>query len=440
MKYLIWGIISIVFLASCATDDTTYEVGSDFIDNNIQVRVLDTFSIKTGTFKLDSIITSGTNRILVGNVEDQNLGRLSAKSYLELITSNFSISTDAVYDSIGMILNYDNYYYGDTTKIQTYTLHRITETVEPDEDASSFYNTSSLDYDDAILGQISFTPRPNKSTDSLFVKMDDVLGEEIFNKIVDNDINNTDDFLQYFKGLVIAPDTSVDSHVLGFNVQTTSGTIGNSMMRLYYSINDDDSEDNDYYIDFVISGTGQQFNQIETDLSSTDIGDFEDGEDIKLTTSTDDLLFSQSGTGITARIEIPTIKKLSELYENASTLSAELTFSPLKGSYSDDNPLPQYLSVYIVDQKNRIIQQLTDIDGNIASAILIEDTDEFNEDTYYYVNLSGFVEQILFSDTDLDYALMIQSENFSKEVNKLVIENNASTNREVKLSVKYLNY
>ncbi|WP_165732755.1 MULTISPECIES: DUF4270 family protein [Polaribacter] len=439
MRYLIFGIIGIVFLASCATDDTTYEVGSDFIDNNIQVRILDTFSIKTGTFKLDSLITSGTNRILVGNVEDGHLGTLTAKSYLQLITSNFSISTDAVYDSIGMILNYDNYYYGDTTKVQTYTLHRITETVEPEDDATSFYNTSSLEYDAAILGQLSFTPRPNRPTDSLFVKMDDLLGEEIFDKIVDNDINNTDDFLQYFKGLVIAPDTSVSSHVLGFNAQTTTG-VGNSMMRLYYSINDDDSEDNDYYIDFVISSAGQQFNEIKSDLSSTVLGDFEDGEEIKLSTTTDNLLFAQSGTGISARIEMPSIKRLSELYENAATLSAELTFSPLKGSYSDDNPLPEYLSVYIVDHKNRIIQQLTDIDGNTASAILIEDTDEFNEDTYYYVNLSGFVEQILYSDTDLNYALMIQSGNFSKEVNNVVIENNASTNREVKLSVKYLNY
>ncbi|WP_166387684.1 MULTISPECIES: DUF4270 family protein [unclassified Polaribacter] len=439
MRYLIFGIIGIVFLASCATDDTTYEVGSDFIENSIQVRVLDTFSIKTGTFKLDSIITSSTNRILVGNVVDEKLGTLSAKSYLELITSNFSISTDAVYDSIGMILNYDTYYYGDTTKVQTYTLHRITETVEPEDDATSFYNTSSLEYDAAILGQLSFTPRPNKSTDSLFVKIDDILGEEIFDKIVNNDINNTDDFLQYFKGLVIAPDTSVNSHVLGFNAQTTTGT-GNSIMRLYYSIIDDDSENNDYYIDFVISAAGQQFNEIKTDLSSTVLGDFEDGEEIKLSTVTDNLLFAQSGTGISARIEMPSIKRLSELYENAATLSAELTFSPLKGSYSDDNPLPEYLSVYIVDHKNRIIQQLTDIDGNTASAILIADTDEFNEDTYYYVNLSGFVEQILYSDTDLNYALMIQSENFSKEVSNVVIENNASTNREVKLSVKYLNY
>ncbi|WP_343329330.1 DUF4270 family protein [Polaribacter staleyi] len=440
MRYLIIGVLSFVFLISCATDDTTvYEVGSDFIENNIQVRVIDTFTVKAGTFKRDSIVTSGTNRILLGNVVDENLGSLSAKSYLQLITTNFSIGTNAEYDSIGFILNYDNYYYGDTTKIQTYKLHRITETVET-EDNSSFYNTSSLKYDADILGQISFIPRPNRTTDSLFIKMDDVLGEEIFDKIVDNDINTTDDFLQYFKGIAIVPDATVNSHILGFNAQITAGLSGNSGMRLYYTLKDDDSEDNSFYIDFAVSNAAKQFNEIEGNFSNSTVGDFEDGEEIKLSANTNNLLFAQGGIGVSPRIEIPSIKRLSELYENATALSAALTFNPLLGSYNEDNPLPESLSVFVVDHKNRMIEQLTDIDGNLASAILINDNDEFDKNTYYTVDLSGFVENILYTEEDLNYALMIQYEDYTKEVHKLVIENDPSTNNEVKLSVKFLNY
>ena len=78
-------------MLSCSTDETTYEVGRDFIDNEIQVRVIDTFSIKAGTFKLDSLITSSKNRILLGNVKDEKLGTISSKSYLELTTSSFYI-------------------------------------------------------------------------------------------------------------------------------------------------------------------------------------------------------------------------------------------------------------------------------------------------------------------------------------------------------------
>ncbi|SDS19014.1 protein of unknown function [Polaribacter sp. KT25b] len=440
MRYLIIGFISFVFLASCDTDETTtYEVGSDFIENDVRVRVIDTFAIKAGTFKLDSLLTSSTNRILLGSVKDDNLGNLTAKSYMQLITSTYSVSTDAVYDSIGMILNYDSYYYGDTTKVQTYKLHRITETFEPIE-GDYFYNTSFLDYDDETLGEISFTPKPNRETDSLFIKMDNVLGKEIFDKIVDNDINNSDDFLQYFKGLAIIPETTQNTHVLGFNVSATSSLSGNSCMRLYYSINDDDSEDNSYYIDFVISGAANQFNQIETDLSSSVLGNLEDEEEIKLSEDTNDLIFAQSGSGIAARIEMPSIKKLLELSENATTLSATLSFNPLLGSYDENNPLPESLLVYIVDHKNRIIKTLSDLDGNVTSAILYKDDSEFNDNIYYSIDLSGFVEEILFSDIDLNYALMIQYQDYSNNVNNLVIENNLSTNNNVKLSVKYLNY
>lgn len=426
-------------MLSCNTDDTIYEVGSDFIENDIQVRVIDTFSVNTGTFKLDSLVTSSTNRLLVGSLIKDDFGKLSAKSYLELVASSYAISNDAVYDSIGMILNYDNYYYGDTTKVQTYNLHRINETVEPEDDVS-FYNTSSLSYDEQSLGKISFTPKPNKSTDSLFIKMDDVLGEEIFEKIVDNDINTTDDFLQYFKGLAIVPDTTLDSHILGFATYPTGAVNENSSMRLYYTIKDDDSEDNSYFVDFVISSASQQFNQLETDLSNTNLVGFEDEEEIKTSVDTNNLTYTQGGTGITTRIEIPSIKKILEISTNSTVLSAELTFSPLKISYNQYNPLPEVLLVYVVDHKNRFIKELYDIDGNNSYAILNEDDNEFNDSNYYTIDLSGFVDEILYTDYNLNYALMIQYADYNKSVNSLIIEDDANTNNEVKLTLKYLNY
>ena len=440
MKCFIIGVLGIVFFASCSSEETKiYEVGSDFIENDIQVKIIDTFSIKTGTFKLDSLITSSTNRILVGNVVDDNLGRLTAKSYFQLTTSTFSIDSDAVYDSIGMILNYDTYYYGDTTKIQTYKLHRIMKTVAP-EDGDTFYNTSQLEYDSAPLGELTFTPKPNRSKDSLYIPISNELGEDIFKKIVENDINNSDDFLQYFKGLTIVPDITSDSHILGFNALTTEDTDNNSSMRLYYTVNDDDSEDNSYYVDFVISNVAKQFNAIHADLSNAIIDEFEDGEEIKLSENTNNLIFSQAGTGITARIEIPSIKRLSEISETGAVLGAELTFNPLKGSYSQENPLEESLLVYIVDYKNRIIKQLTDMDGNTVDAILNQNSDEFDANTFYSINLSGYVDEILESEYHLNYALMIQFTDYSKTVNNLVIEDDKNTNNEVKLTVKYLNY
>lgn len=441
MRLFIIGIILLTALVSCATDDVTnYEVGSDFLDDGVTVRVIDSFTINTGSFKLDSLVTSSTNRILLGHIEDDKLGGLTSQSYFQLSTSIYEIDNDAVYDSIGFIMNYDTYYYGDTTKIQTYKIHEITETFSP-EDGDSFYNTSSLEFDSNTIGELSFTPRPNRSSDSLYIPLNDVFGEEIFSKIQDNDINSSDDLLQQFKGLTIIPDETTDSQVLGFNVLTTEDTPGNCSMRLYYTIDDGDGNDNDYYIDFVITDTSKQFNNITSDLSSSifNEGQFEDGETIIETSESDNLMFSQAGSGITSRIEIPSIKKLKELSEFGSALSAELTFNPLKESYTNTNSLQDSLLVYIIDHKNRIQSQLTTIDGVNSYAILNQDDNEFNANTYYSIDLSGYVDQILYSEYDLNYALMIQYIDYNKTVDNTVFEDQL-TSSQLKLSVKYLNY
>ena len=421
---------------SCSSSDedaNNYPVGGDFIENDIQVRVIDTFSIETGTFKLDSLITSSTSRILLGSIIDENFGKLTAQSYLQVKNSDFSIDSDAVFDSIGFTLHYDKYIYGDTTQVQTYKIHRILETFEPFEE-DDFYNTSKLEYDPDSLGELTFTPRPNKETDSLYIPMDNELGLEIFDKILENDINNSDDFIQYFKGLTIIPDTQSNSHILGFNVSSTSNAEENSSMRIYYTVDDGDSEGNDYYIDFVISSIAKQFNTIKTDLTGTLIDSFEDSETIITSNTTNDVIFTQAGTGISSRIEIPSIKNLNEISDDGTTLNAELTFRPLNGSYNDDKPLKDSLSVYIVDHKNRIIDQLTNLGGANSYAVLDNDDNEFDE-LYYSVDLSAFVEEILNSTYDLNYALMIQFVDYNKTVDSAIIEND-----EMKLSVKYLNY
>ncbi|WP_299664576.1 DUF4270 family protein [uncultured Polaribacter sp.] len=436
MRYFIIGVLGVLLFVSCSSEENaTYEVGSDFIENAIQIRLLDTFAIKAGTFKLDSLPTSSTNRILLGSLIDDHLGHLTAKSYLQLTTNTFSLDTDAIYDSIGIILNYDTYYYGDTTKIQTYTVHRVSQTIVPEE-GTDFYNTSSLNYDSESLGSLSFTPRPNKSTDSLYIPIKDALGEEIFDKIIDNEINSSDDFLQYFKGIAIVPDTTLDSHVLGFHTLTAETTASNSRMRLYYTVKDDDNEDNNYFIDFTITSEANQFNEISSNVTATLLGDFENGEDIKQSTNTNNLIFTQGGTGISSRIEIPSIKKLTEISNTGTVLSAELTFIPSNSSNSD--LLEDALLVYIVDHKNRILNELTDIDGNAVNAVLNDEGNEFNSNTYYSIDLSGFVEEILQTEADLNYAIMIQFSDYNSIVKNLVIQND--TENEIKLTVKYLNY
>lgn len=445
MKITTMRIFTICFLCllsliACSDEVQNYPVGSDFVENNVSIKVIDTFSIKASTFKLDSIVTSSTNRILVGSIDDNNLGRLTAQSYFQIYNSKFSISNDAVYDSIGFVLNYDTYYYGDTTKVQTYKIHRLLQTVQPDE-GSNFYNTSKLELDPEPLGEITFTPRPNRG-DSLYIPLSNELGEEIFNKIKEDDINTSDDFLQYFKGLTIVPEAASNSHILGFKFESSSAK-GSSYMRLFFTEDEDDNNQNsNQNIDFFIPSSGKQFNAIKADFENSIFGGevFEDVETTIPSTQTSNFVFSQAGTGISTRIAIPSLKSLNELPNKKTTLKSELRFSPFADNLIGGKSLKDSLSVYVIDHKNRIVSQLTDIDSNVSYAILNKENDEFSQNTFYSVDMSGFVEAVLNSTYDLNYAIMIQLPNNKKTVDHVVIKDFNEKNNRIKLIVNYLSY
>ena len=424
--------LSFTLIISCDDDLKTYPVGDDFVDSDISIKVIDTFSIKCGTFMLDSIVTSNTNRILVGSVIDGDLGHITSQSYLKLQASTFDIDASAKFDSIGFVLNYDTYYYGDTTVTQNYKIHRVTKLIEPDEGASLF-NTSSFPFDNEILGELTFTPKPNKDNDSLYIPIKYELGKEIFDKIKDNEINNYDDFEQYFNGVTIIPNTTMDSHVLGFQFNAT-GLSKNSGMRIYYTIDDDDSENNDYSLDLNVEAT-KQFNHIESNRLTTNLEDLHTYETTISSSLTNQLIYAQGGSGISARVEIPYLENLNKLAENGTSLFGELTFYPLKGSYNDNNPLQETLSVYVIDHKNRIITEIEN------GAILTNDeNNEFNDNTFYKVDLSFYIEEILNATYTLNYALMIQFPDYNKTVDNILIEDGTTDEFKMKLTVSYLTY
>ncbi len=432
----------ILLLLSCSEDDNQqYTVGNDFVDPTTTIISTDTLTIKAETFKLDSIVTSGSNRILLGNISDDNFGQLTAQSFFQLQNDYFSIEDNTQYDSIGLILRYDNYYFGDTTKIQTYNVYRILETVTSDDD--NFYNTSTLDnssnpnYNYTALGKVSFYPKPNTENDSIYIPLSDELGLDIFNKLRDNEIDSNNDFLDYFKGITIIPDTLVNSHVLGFKFLSSSGSsASNSSMRLYYTNkSDNDNEDYDSLIEFYVSSTTKQFNRITSTLDNTNLNTLNNDEATISSIETDHKIYAQGGNGISARIEFTSLKNLNLIPDDTTILDAELTFKPDNTYEFKDS-----LEVYIVDHKNRLLSLLTDINSNQAYAVLKNKDDEFNQNSYYSVDATGFVENILNATYEDDYALVIQFIDYNKTVDKVAIKHTTEDDSEIQLSVKYLKY
>ena len=442
---LFFGIITFfIILASCSSDDVSqnFEVGSEFINNNTLVISTDTFSIKAGTFKIEELITSNTGRILAGSIQDNDLGFTTAQPYFELTSSteNFVnsngihiVNDEAKYDSIGFVMNFDTYYEGDTLKSQTYTFHEIIEEVTPSDDNGAFFNSDSLDYDkETILGQLTFTPKPNKTSDSLYISLSYELGSRIFNAIQNESIESSNDFINAFQGMTIVPEKN-NSHILGFNVNTSEDINENTYMRLYYT----DEDKTQQYFDFFISAAAdfdepKQFNAIiSTDLIPELEVIQEDSEAVVYGQETGNKTYIQSGTGISTRIEFPSIKRLKEIENFGSILGAELTFRPDTRSFDNKSDLEPILEVYIINSDNEEIRLYEN------NAILSPDPDDgFDTNSFYTLNLDTYVNQILTSDTDLDYALRIQYSDTENTVQRTVID----LDEDLKLSIKYITF
>jgi hypothetical protein len=210
--------IGMLFLAmtlfSCGTDSDAGEfvVGSDYLAVGNKVILIDTMTVEMSTINFDSLITSGKNRILIGSYEDPIYGKVKSNSYFQLASDSYSLkndgsdteSTNYVFDSISMILKYDKYYYGDTTKVQTFNIHRLTEKVKPNTNDKNFYNNSVLNYSDESLGNILYKPRP-AGKDSINIKMSSTFGAALFQKLKKREITDFDSFSEYLKGLVVVP-------------------------------------------------------------------------------------------------------------------------------------------------------------------------------------------------------------------------------------------
>lgn len=429
-----------VFISSCNTDTDTgdFVVGADYLGISNNVIQIDTLSVDVSTVKLDSLVTSSQSRILVGYYVDPVFGKVQSDSYFQLYGNTYSLysdnsdteSSNYVFDSIRMVMKLDKYYYGDTTKSYSFSIHKLNEKVKASLEDGTFHNDSNLSYESSSIGSISFKPKPN-SQDSVSVVLSDDFGEALFQKIKKKEISNSDEFTEYLKGFVLKVDKDNSSSVLGFNLL--------SELRLYYSKYLSSSETS-YVMSFGVLDASKQFNAISSDKTGTLLQDIPASTSKLLSTKTANQGFVQSGTGISCRIDFPNIKQLKYLYDNGAIVDAQLSVKPVNNTYSDAYPLPDSLQVYIADNLNRIKGTLATAAGSPIYATLNNSNDEFNETTAYTISIGAFLQSEMIKASDSRYSLLLVLPNVSKAVNRLVLADQKTKNNTLQLKIYYISY
>jgi|GEM_PF-154286 len=427
---------------SCGTDSDAGEfvVGSDYLAINNKVVLIDTVTVDMSTINFDSLVTSNQSRILIGNYDDPIYGKVKSNSYFQLASDSYALinngsdteATNYVFDSISMILKYDNYYYGDTTKVQTFDIHRLTQKVKPNTDDKNFYNNSALSYETESLGTVSYKPRPVEK-DSINIKMSTVFGAALFQKLKKREITDFDSFNEYLKGLVLVPSGSNSASVVGFHVKT-------SKVRLYYSKYQSDTQETPYIIDFTIADATKQFNAVSLDRTGTIIQNLPVSSSKLSSLLTNHQGFIQSGTGVACRIDFPNIKQLKYLSDKGAIVDAQLLLKPVNNTYSKQYPLADSLKIYVADNLNRISSSLVNSAGTAVFGILNKKNDEFNENVGYQIGIGNFLQKEMLKASDSRSSLILTFPGISKSVNRIVLGDQKHSDNKIQLKIYYITY
>jgi len=435
MPFLI--LLSIAVLISCSeefTNESDFVAGSTFTDSNIRVLFIDTLSVPTSTMKFDSIITSlSPTRILVGQYTDPEFGTVRASSFFEMSPSEYTIDTDAVYDSISLYLDYDTYYYNDTLQPVNLNIKRLSNRVKAPV-GDNLYNTSTISYPEENLAQLNYLPRPTDS-DTLEIRLRDEFGLQVFDKLQQKEITNIAEFKEFFNGFTVQPGENDDGAVIGFSLSE------GSYMRLYFSISEAD-EIVQSYLDLSIDLSSSPvpfFNQIVADEPNDYLETLEDKEINLYSSESENKSFVQSGIGIATRIEFPNIKSLYEIEGEGTILDAVLKIKPTNGSYNDNLMLRDTLDVYIVDQNNDITQQLIFGGTSSVQAILNRDDQEFNN-IFYEIPLTSYLDDLLITEQNTEGALILLPENYNTTVDRFVLNGDDSSDFNTTLELTYSVY
>ena len=422
-RTLLGACCFMMLLDSCDSDSASV-VGEDWINNGTKVFFIDTFTVNTSTYKFDSISVEGTSKYLMGAYTDPVLGQIKASPYFELYADSYYLDDDAVYDSVALLLDYTGYYYNDTLQKQNFNVYEVLEDITPPEDF--FYNTTTFETSTTSIGSKSFSPIPN-TEDSIQFTLNYDFGKLLFDEILNDEINNVDEFTQEHYGIKIEADDD-NSAVLG--IATTS------KLRLYYTIKGE-VEDEELYLDFSIN-TSDSFHNITESWINEDLNNLSTQSEYISSKDTDNTSYVQNGSGLATRIDIPYIELINTLQGSGSIMDANLKISIKQNSSSDELSIQDLLNVYIINNKNEIQYQLVDYTGSSVYGTQIYD--EFGDGYITYnIELKYFLDLKLNTANNDNLFLGITGESFNESVDRYIFEGEDSSKSNLKTTLE-INY
>lgn len=377
-----------IFLLSCNNDINT--IGDTMIPSEGSIEIL-TYNIdETSTVRLDSFPTSinvlnsvmSSSQLTLGHMEDRITGGITATPYFQLARTtivDIGFETTYVYDSLILRLPYDyqnvKLLAGDTTKMQTYTLHRLKDYPRYDYDEPCIYDNFSLPYEETPLATLNtlleYDFIKNKA---LYFKINDELGRELFNlmRARDSIFTYPIDFIRYFNGLTIIPDPE--------NTALIPLDVSNIQLQCFFHAGNDQESSSFSIPAYAASTYGQYYAFTNIERKPTT---WLEGVNWKDSVSFKDAQQAvvQGLNGYAIKLKLPYITN-NDSYR--TIIKAEIVLKPIIGNTENIPELKNApIQVFTLDKYSRLISSLTDLAGNAVYGYL--QANPFYQDSKSYV-------------------------------------------------------
>ena len=421
-----------IILVSC--DKSKIQFGQDFVDNSYSnIILVDTLSAVLSTVHNDSVPTSSSGALLTGVYTDPAFGKVKAKSFFEIRPPAITtLAVSATFDSVVLILRPNKTYYGDTTATSQFSIYQLTNQIVFPLNQGQFFNTTDFAVDPSALGSTTTVISPN-ITDSVFIRLSDTKGQDLFNLYKSNDyiMQSAANFIPYFKGLQVTTDAGSMQTVYGFNDSV--------IVRLHYHesglFTENKTLDFTYY-----NSDNTQFNNVSSDRTGTPLAAFTPGVKELPSALTNNRAYLQYLTGFLPKIKFPTIRSLLLKPDYAKILKAILTIKPVQNTYTSVTPLPPQLLAYTTDQLNAFGTPLGFIStsGYQTGSLFIDPL--YGENTAYTYDVTSYLQQqILISSTNQNGLLLSPgSPAAAMTLNRLIIGDEKNDNAEIQLKLYYV--
>lgn len=378
--------IVVLLIPSCYDENNSY--GERLVESAFRNVVTDTTSVTLTSVLIDSLETSAQNLVMVGSYTHPLWGTISASSYIPYACPSYGTDIEevVVLDSFILNLAYTGQFVGDTLPVQQIAIHLLTEKITLN-DNGYLYNNSSVRYAPDPLAVFSFRAKP-QTNDTLTIRLPDELGEELLERFhLRDDAVSTDRFEEYFKGITIRPSGETNSSLMNFHVADSSATL-----QLFYHIMGEKESNKEI---FFTPNSENQFNQISHDRTGTLMENYPARHIEIPSAELGNRGFLFGGIGWYTRLEFPHLNNIMQQGERVQIESALLKIYPEYGTYSDLNVLPDSIYLYIADENNVVTNAVTDYLGSqVQSSVLVKD-DTYYENTYYYFDITDFIQQDL---------------------------------------------